>query len=78
MDIFEFSALENPERIDQLLRQGLPVYFVDHTFGNWCEEVPILRRHFDMRVVVGIEPAGLLRGHLHPGPVLWRLRSRDG
>jgi hypothetical protein len=76
VDIFEFSALEDPERIDQLLRQGIPVYFVDHTFGNWGDDLPILAQHFDMQPVVGVAPTGLMRGQFRPGPFLWRLGTR--
>ena len=75
-DIFEFSAVENPDRIDQLLRQGIPVYFIDHSFSNWCDEMPILRKHFEMEPVGEFEPAGRLRGVLHAGVCLWRLRLR--
>jgi hypothetical protein len=77
IDIFEFSALENPERIEQLLREGIPVYFVDHTFGNWCGELPILSRRFDMQPIVGFEPDGELRKYLRTGPSLWRLGLRN-
>jgi 4-amino-4-deoxy-L-arabinose transferase-like glycosyltransferase len=72
VDIFEFSAIENPDRIDQLLRQGVPVYFLDHTFGNACNELPILAQDFALESVVWFQPAGPL-GDLHPGPFLWRL-----
>jgi len=74
-DIFEYSALENPERINLLLRQDIPVYFVDHTFGNRCDELPFLLQHFDMQPVVEYEPGGPLSS-LHAGPCLWRLWPR--
>ncbi|HUI07130.1 MAG TPA: hypothetical protein VL486_09005, partial [Verrucomicrobiae bacterium] len=76
-DIFEFSAVENPDRIDQLLRQGIPVYFVDHSFGNWCGELTFLRQRFDMEPVIGAEATGPLAGHAHSGICLWQLRSRQ-
>jgi len=75
MDIFEYSAVENPDRIAQLLRQDIPVYFVDHTFGNRCDELPILLRHFGMQPVIRYEPAGPLSG-FHAGFCLSRLQLR--
>jgi 4-amino-4-deoxy-L-arabinose transferase-like glycosyltransferase len=77
VDIFEFSALENPDRIDRLLLQGIPVYFVDHTLGTACSELPRLLRRFELSPVgaAKFELKGV-RGFAHTGPCLWQLHSR--
>ena len=77
VDIFEFSALENPERIDQLLQQGIPVYFFDHTYGNWREHLPLLYQHFEMQAVLGYTPTAPLSDFTRPGVCLWRLLQRQ-
>jgi 4-amino-4-deoxy-L-arabinose transferase-like glycosyltransferase len=77
VDIFEFSAIENPERIEKLLRQGAPVYFFDHTYGNWCDQLPLLSQHFGMQPVLGYTPKEPLSHFSQPGVCLWRLLPRQ-
>jgi 4-amino-4-deoxy-L-arabinose transferase-like glycosyltransferase len=81
VDIFEFSALEDPLRIQQFLNDNIPVYVIDQTMGLFMnDDLTALKRNFELVGVVGLTPLGreMVRKFfpISEGVVLWRLKPR--
>jgi hypothetical protein len=78
VDIFEFSAVEDPDRIQQLLDAGLPVYVIDTTFSEEAiDDLRSLSAHFDVHPLRKVSLQGSL-APFFPRPVVcvWKLTSR--
>jgi hypothetical protein len=78
VDIFEFSALEDPDRIQQLLDAGLPVYVIDHTFGSAINsDLESLAARFDLQGFRQFTLGGLLAPFFpHAVVCVWKLTTR--
>jgi hypothetical protein len=81
VDLFKFSALEDPLRIQQFLNDDIPVYVIDHSMGLFMNDnLTALNRHFELVAAATIEPSGResLRSlfPISEGVVVWRLRPR--
>jgi hypothetical protein len=79
VDIFEFSAMEDLNRLQELLELGTPVYVIDASFGHAMEnDLRILGEHFDLKHVGFLHPTGLLQKfYPSPGPFLLRLKLKQ-
>jgi 4-amino-4-deoxy-L-arabinose transferase-like glycosyltransferase len=80
VDLFDFTALEAPERIQRLLDKQYPVYVIDwhlrdEPSGSGTYE--LLSQHFELQRVARVRPAPALQPNSPPiGIVLWKLKSR--
>jgi 4-amino-4-deoxy-L-arabinose transferase-like glycosyltransferase len=81
VDLFEFSALEDPRRIQQFLNENIPVYVIDHSMGLFMnDDLATLNRNFELVWFARLNPSERESFRsLFPvseGVVVWRLKPR--